>query len=1143
MSVIIDSTKGITQASWTTAGRPALPVAGQVGYNVTLNVVEQYNGSNWETIPQWTTANRPVTPVAGYSGYNTDTKAFEFYNGTTWIGFNQSNLSTTASYLLVAGGGGGGVDSAGGGGAGGFLTGTTTLNLNTTYFVTVGGGGAGGTAAAYNAGANGSDSSISGSGLTTVSAIGGGGGAHRDTNDAGSGGSGGGAAGVTTARTGGSGTPGQGNAGGNSVASSTSGGGGGGGASAVGANATPGNGGNGGAGTASSIRGASNTYAGGGGGGEGLAGAGGTGGTGGSGGGGNGGTGSATLATSGATNTGGGGGGGGRLSAQYAPGGTGGSGIVVISYPGSQVFTGGTVTTSGGNTIHTFTTSAALLPTTNGSTFNNSLRFRASASAYLSRTPSVAGNRQIMTYSFWVKRGALTADYNLTNATTDASNSATLYFNSSNSQTFDVFLRVSGTNYSLTTSQVFRDPSAWYHIVVAIDTTQAVASNRTKVYVNGSQVQNFLTASYVPQNSNLALNNSVAQNIGGTNYYDGYMANIQFIDGQQLSAANFGTNNSSGVWVPIPYTGTYGTNGFFLNFGDGPFLTTSSNTGIGKDSSGNGNYWVTNNISVTTGTTFDLMTDVPTLTSATAANYAVMNPTIANTTNLINANLTRNGAVRTNVASMVCTNGKYYFETTIQDSNGNGGVGVKQTTAYPLEGYDTSKGAAYFANGEYKIESGAQTAGFSTYTNGDVIGIAVDTTQSPAKIWFAKNNTWQGTGDPTTAGYSLTSGLDYYFAILHTSGASSTTASANFGQQGFKYTPPSGYVALNTYNLSTPTILQGNLYMDATLYTGTGSATSIVNQAGFKPDLVWVKQRNGTQDHYWFDSIRGATVYLTSTSTNGDNSVANTLTSFNSNGYSGGGNTATNGSALTYVGWQWQAGQGTTSSNTSGSIASTVSVNASAGFSVVTYTGNGISGATVGHGLGVAPKMIVYKRRNDIGNWIVYHTSLGNNGSNYAFLEMNTTAGTQTVSSYLPVGGLSSTTFMTGTTGSVNASGGTYVAYAWAEIAGFSKFGSYTGNGSADGPFVYLGFRPKFLMVKVTSTTEDWYIWDSNRGTYNANTPILYADLSAAESTAATDFLSNGFKPRTAQTLQNASGATYIYAAFAENPFKYANAR
>ena len=783
-----------------------------------------------------------------------------------------------------------------------------------------------------------------------------------------------------------------------------------------------------------------------------------------------------------------------------------------------------------------------------GYNLTNSLRFRSSASAYLSRTPASAGNQKTWTYSTWVKRGAL-------GATQSIFDSVDTYIQFNSTDIIEINLRNAATNYIWTTTQVFRDPSAWYHIVLAVDTTQATATDRMKLYVNGSQVTAFASSATIPQNTDTRINSTSAHYIGsytGTTYYlDGYQTEVNFVNAQQLTPSSFGsTNATTGVWQPARYSGTYGTNGFYLKFSD--IATTSgSNAGLGKDFSGNANYWTTNNISVTAGTTYDAMTDVPTNTSATVANYAVLNPTIANTTNLINANLTRNGAVRTNVASVICTNGKYYFETTIQDSNGNAGIGVKQATAYPLEGADTTKGATYFANGEYKIEGGTQTSGFSTYTNNDVIGIAIDTTLSTPKIWFSKNNTWQGTGDPTTAGYSLTSGLEYYFAILHTSGSSSTTASANFGQRPFTYTPPTGFVALNTYNLPTPTILQGNKYMDATLYTGDSSyPRSLTNTAGFKPDLVWTKARNNTYSHVLYDSVRGtgtgAALFSDLTAAEGSNSGNVNLTSFNSNGWSVGSTSSTNilnNSAITFVGWQWQAGQGTTSSNTSGSITSTVSVNTTAGFSVITYAGSNSSPNTIGHGLGVAPKLWIIKNRSSgSGNWVYNYTL---NGTVY-YMFLNSTAAASAQGSPWSTAPTSSVITLGGNDVNTCQSGSNYVCYAWAEIAGFSKFGSYTGNGSADGPFVYCGFQPKYVMIKCSSAIEEWYIYDSVRNTYNLANTVLNAESSAAEYTASAsvlDILSNGFKIRGAAGGLNVSSATYIVMAFASNPFKNSNAR
>jgi hypothetical protein len=324
--------------------------------------------------------------------------------------------------------------------------------------------------------------------------------------------------------------------------------------------------------------------------------------------------------------------------------------------------------------------------------------------------------------------------------------------------------------------------------------------------------------------------------------------------------------------------------------------------------------------------------------------------------------------------------------------------------------------------------------------------------------------------------------------------------------------------------------------MDATLYTGTGTTNVIVNQGQFKPDLIWLKQRSVVGNHGLYDSIRGISNRLISNLTNAEASVP--LDSFNTNGFT----TTSNYNNLgeTIVGWQWQAGQGSTSSNTSGSITSTVSVNATAGFSVVTYTGNGATGATVGHGLGVAPKMVIVKQRSSTEAWVVGHQNL--TGWNY-IVNLNSTAA-QFIPSTQCLGTPTSTNIVVGPNAATNSNTATYVAYCWAEIAGFSKFGSYTGNGSADGPFVYTGFRPKYVLLKSTGV-ENWFVFDSSRNTYNVTTARLYPALSNAEDTNLNtlDLLSNGFKFRDTNVAWNGSGTTYIYMAFAENPFKNANAR
>jgi hypothetical protein len=363
----------------------------------------------------------------------------------------------------------------------------------------------------------------------------------------------------------------------------------------------------------------------------------------------------------------------------------------------------------------------------------------------------------------------------------------------------------------------------------------------------------------------------------------------------------------------------------------------------------------------------------------------------------------------------------------------------------------------------------------------------------------------------------------------------------NAGQTAFSYTAPSGFKALCTQNLPTPTIKNGADHMAATTYTGTGASLTVsnaVNGVSFQPDWVWIKGRSAATDHTLTDAVRGATKELKSNTTGAESTAVNGLTAFNSGGFSVGGAQDYNTNAATYVGWQWKGG-GTAVTNTSGSISSQVSANPTAGFSILTYTGTGAT-ATIGHGLGVAPSMMIMKKRSAVGSWKVFHTILGNG----KILELNATDAAQTSSTYWNNTSANSTVFTVGSNADINASSETYVSYCFAAIAGYSAFGSYTGNGSSDGTFTYLGFRPRFVMFKRTDSTGSWFMEDSSRGTYNVMGPELYAYLGDAEATSnRLDFLSNGFKMRAANAGDNASGGTYIYAAFAENPFSIARAR
>ena len=348
--------------------------------------------------------------------------------------------------------------------------------------------------------------------------------------------------------------------------------------------------------------------------------------------------------------------------------------------------------------------------------------------------------------------------------------------------------------------------------------------------------------------------------------------------------------------------------------------------------------------------------------------------------------------------------------------------------------------------------------------------------------------------------------------------------------------------------MTTPTIPAGNLYMNATLYTGTNSSQTVTNGGtgtSFQPDFVWVKSRSNGFSNSLYDSVRGVRNTLASNSTNAENleSAGYSLTAFNSNGFSVGidnaGIGSVNASASTYVGWQWKAG-GTAVSNTNGSITSSVSANTTSGFSVVTYTGTGAN-ATVGHGLGVAPAWVIVKGRN-VGstNWFIYTATQGAT----KYLDFSSGTGGTDSSAWNNTAPTSSV-FSVGSSYYTNYSATTYVAYCWTPIAGYSAFGSYTGNGSADGTFVYTGFRPRYVIVKRTDAAYGWFIEDSSCNPYNVQTHHLRADTADAEVSSGwnLDTLSNGFKLRESGSAVNASGGTYIYACFGENPFKYALAK
>ena len=327
-------------------------------------------------------------------------------------------------------------------------------------------------------------------------------------------------------------------------------------------------------------------------------------------------------------------------------------------------------------------------------------------------------------------------------------------------------------------------------------------------------------------------------------------------------------------------------------------------------------------------------------------------------------------------------------------------------------------------------------------------------------------------------------------------------------------------------------------YFQTALYTGNGSTQSITNDGNsdLQPDWVWIKERNNAVDHQLQDSTRGVTKTLQSNSNNGESTLTDIITSFNSDGFSLGNNVTWNGSSDTYVAWQWKANGGTTSSNSDGSITSTVQANTTAGFSIVTWSGNTTAGATVGHGLGVAPHYVQVKRRDRDGDaWRGFWQPLGD--EKYLELNANDAEQDSTTGAWNDTSPTSSV-FSLGSAAGIN--GGNMVAYCFAPIQGYSKIGSYTGNGNADGPFIYTGFKPAWVLIKKTSGAANWFMYDTKRNPFNLVVNRLIANGSEAENTGSgddIDILSNGWKARASAAALNESGGNFIYMAFAEHPF------
>ena len=759
----------------------------------------------------------------------------------------------------------------------------------------------------------------------------------------------------------------------------------------------------------------------------------------------------------------------------------------------------------------------------------DTLRFNATNTTYLSRTQSTPTDGRKWTLSFWVKRGVTGNDQTIISAGTAFSFYMEIGFETTDTVYVpdQIYIRARDETYFFNTVAsfdswiyAFRDPTAWYHIVISVDTTASTESNRMSVYVNNKVLVGQNPPQVLYQNIVLPIGAAGTYNIGrrsynGTKYYDGNLTQFYFIDGQTLTPSSFAeTDIATGQWIPKVYSGTYGNNGFHLSFTVG-----TSVIALGADQSGNNNNWTLNNFTRSVGINDCWIKDYP-ANSATStqpkSNYCIVNDADLNTTaTLINGNSQSTAAAFQNgVGSIYVDSGKWYWEC--QFTGGTSGllVGVFNGTT-------------------------STTATVALTTN--VIGVRFDRDVGTLEYSIDGIN-W------TSIATGLTSGK---YAPFIGSANFIKTFYINFGQRQFQYTVPTNYKTLCTSNLPLPAVTTPYDYFGIVKWFGNDASSRGITGLNFRPDFVWGKP-NATSTHWLYDVVRGPglSFAIATNSSSGTNNLGESfggLTAFNNFGFTvttgSTNNNLVNSSSINYyISWNWK-GSNTTAFNIDGFYNSTVSPNNNSGFTVFKYTATTNSSATVGHGLNIAPKFLMIKNLSQTSDWAVWHTSIGTNtlSINNPYAETANSAffnNSAPNSSVIPLGYSPSDP-------ATNNAGNDFVGYAFAEVEGFSRIGSFTGNGNADGPFVYCGFRPRYILIKNASIFATWLTYDT---TMNAFNPMLYtftpsANFFEQSSVFKTiDFLANGFKITGANNDINGNGNKIVYMALANNPFNTSTA-
>ena len=785
------------------------------------------------------------------------------------------------------------------------------------------------------------------------------------------------------------------------------------------------------------------------------------------------------------------------------------------------------------------------------------------AADYMARqNGSAFTNTKEAIFSFWIKRCKFSTQQAFFGSV-ESSGGFILQFNSADK----LWVYVDDVTRKIST-QVFRD-TAYYHIIVSFDTSQATATDRIKVWVNGEQITSWTTDTAMTLNGDIgglvgAQTGAETMHIGNynntvSNYYfwNGYVAQACMLESVSIQQGDYAVSDFLDTY-------TFGDNGsqyvpradatiaaLATAAGGNSFCLTTA-IGDGTDASGNGNNFTPTSMSDTANGS----ADTPSL------DYCILSPlSIAAYTGTFSEGNLRLvvGSNDMQFGTMFPQTGKWFFEVYVTDAN-NSYIGIVPETNANGEAnasYGWRNGALLNTNGDIYTPSGTTNDGSPSWGDGVRVGVAYDVDNH--LVWWSIDGQWYSADDSSDAPIAITEveagNQGYDFSGLGGTGfapciaASDTggdctlntgTPTASFidstsnsdgnGYGLFADPVPSGFLALNSANLPTPDY-QGIDYFNPILYTGNGS-TNAITGVGFQPDLVWIKNRTGTTSHSLYDAVRGVQEQIESDNTSAETTETTGLTAFGSDGFTVGSLAQVNTNTNNFVGWSWLAG-GAGASNTDGSITSTVSKAAADHFSIVTYTGTGAT-STVGHGLGVAPKFLVVKRRDASSDyWPSWHADLTS-----SYIPLDQTLAQQSDSSIFNNTDPTSTVFTVGSganSTNTNASGSDYIAYCFAEVENLSKISSYKGNGSANGPFVYCGFRPAWIMIRRYTSSGAWTIFDNQREGYNVDNDELVANTTAAETTTDyVDILSNGFKLRSTDADVNASGGGYIFMAFAD---------